>query len=343
MTEKGGKKTKMVKRKPDEEVPLYKKNQLKTIVDLAKGHKVIGIACWTNIPSAQMQQMRQAMGHDIQLRIVKNSILLLGLREVMGQIKGMEDLLKNVDGQSALVATNLNPFKLFRKLESTKTKSPARGGEIAPEDVIVTEGETDFKPGPIVGELQKAGIPAGIDGGKVIIKNTKTLVKAGQTIPKVLAPMLGRLGILPLTVGLNLKAVLEEGIVYRRDVLAFDDAMLMGQIHSSASGAFNLAMFVAYPTKLTIKPLIVKAYGQAMGITMKAAIVNKKSVGPLFGKAMAQATYLKSLVAVKTDAGKPKDAISGEVMADKKPGKKPDKKPEKESDAAAGLGNLFGG
>ena len=336
---KGGKKERMVKRKPDDKVPTYKRNQLRTIVDMAKGSKVIGIACWTNIPSAQMQQMRQAMGHDIQLRIVKNNILLLGLREALGHVKVIEDLLKNIDGQSALVATNLNPFKLFRKLEATKSKSPAKGGETAPEDVVVSEGETDFKPGPIVGELQKAGIPAGIDGGKVVIKNTKTLVKAGQMIPKTLAPMLGRLGIMPLTVGLDLKAVLEEGIVYKRDVLAVDDVMIMGQIQSSASGAFNLAMFVAYPTKLTIKPLIVKAHGQAMGVTMKAAIVNKESVGPLFGKAMAQANYIKSLVEAKANAGKPKDAISGEIIADKKP----DKKPEKETDAAAGLGNLFGG
>jgi len=339
MAGKGGsKKGKMIKRKADDKVPLYKRNQLKDVVDMAKNNKIIGIACWTSIPSAQLQQMRQAMGHDIQLKIVRNNILYLGLRDAMGNVPGIEELLKNVNGQSAVVATNMNPFKLFRKLEATKTKAPARGGEIAPEDVEVTEGETEFKPGPIVGELSKVGIPAGIEGGRVVIKATKVMVKAGQVIPKALAPMLGRLGIMPLTVGLDLKAVLELGIVYKRDVLAFDDAVFLGKINKSAAGAFNLAMFVAYPTKLTIKPLISKAYNQAMGVTIKAAIINKASVGPLFAKANAQAAYLQSLIDDKANAGKPKAPGEGT----KKDDKKPDKKVEGESDMAAGLGSLFG-
>jgi large subunit ribosomal protein L10 len=335
------KKSKIAKRKPDNEVPLYKKTQLKDVVAMAKNNKVIGIACWTSIPSAQMQQMRQAMGHDIQLKIVRNNILYLGLRDALGSVPAVEDLLKNVNGQSAVVATNMNPFKLFKKLENTKTKAPARGGEIAPEDVVVNEGETEFKPGPIVGELSKVGIPAGIEGGKVVIKTTKTMVKAGQVIPKALAPMLGRLGVLPLTVGLDLKAVLELGVVYKRDVLNVDDALIMSQVTGSAQGAFNLAMFVAYPTKLTMKPLLAKAYNQAMGVTIKAAIVNKASVGPLFAKAKAQAAYIQSIIDEKANAGKPKDAISGEVLK-KDDKKKPDKKVEAEGDMAAGLGSLFG-
>jgi large subunit ribosomal protein L10 len=338
MAGKGGsKKGKMIKRKPEDEVPRYKKTQLKDVVDMARNNKVIGIACWTSIPSAQLQQMRQAMGHDIQLKIVRNNILFLGLRDAMGNVPGIEDLLKNVNGQSAVVATNMNPFKLFRKLEATKSKAPAKGGEIAPEDVEVTEGETEFKPGPIVGELSKVGIPAGIEGGKVHIKATKVMVKAGQVIPKALAPMLGRLGIMPLTVGLDLKAVLEQGIVYKRNDLAFDDAVFLGKITTSAASAFNLAMFVAYPTKLTVKPLLSKAYSQAMGVTIKAAIINKASVGPLFAKANAQAAYLQSLIDDKANAGKPKTGDAG-----KKDDKKPDKKVDTETDMAAGLGSLFG-
>ena len=46
-------------------------------------------------------------------------------------------------------------------MEATKTPAPASGGELAIEDIVIKEGETSFKPGPIVGDLQKAGIPAG--------------------------------------------------------------------------------------------------------------------------------------------------------------------------------------
>ncbi len=48
-------------------------------------------------------------------------------------------------------------------LEKTKTKMAARPGETAPEDIVVSKGPTGFRPGPIVGELQQAGIPAAIE------------------------------------------------------------------------------------------------------------------------------------------------------------------------------------
>ena len=53
----------------------------------------------------------------------------------------------------------------------------AKAGETAPEDIVIEKGPTSFKPGPIVGELQQAGIPAAIEGGKVRIRETKTVVK----------------------------------------------------------------------------------------------------------------------------------------------------------------------
>ena len=69
-------------------------------------------------------------------------------------------------------------------MEATKTAAPAKPGDIAPEDILVKAGDTPFKPGPIVGELQKAGIPAAIEGGKIVIKKDKVLVKKGEPSPK---------------------------------------------------------------------------------------------------------------------------------------------------------------
>ena len=66
-------------------------------------------------------------------------------------------------------------------MEATKSTAPAKPGDIAPEDIIVKEGETPFKPGPIVGELQKAGIPAAIEGGKIVIRKDKVLVEKGHS------------------------------------------------------------------------------------------------------------------------------------------------------------------
>ena len=93
-----------------------------------------------------------------------------------------------------------------------------------------------------MGELQKAGIPAGIEGGKVLIKKDKTLVKKGDRIPRELAPMLTKLEIFPLVVGLDLVAAWESGTVYPAKLLAIDEVKIMGDMGMAAAQAFNLAM-----------------------------------------------------------------------------------------------------
>src|SRR2546428_8789772 len=146
---------------------------------------------------------------------------------------------------------------LFR---STKSRAPARGGEAAAEGLWVRAGETPFKPGPVVGELQKAGIPAAIERGKVVIRQDKLLVKTGQRIPRDVAQQLARLEIFPLVVGLDLRGAYEAGTVFRREALAIDDAIVRGQIAQAGRQAFALALEIAYVTRETIGPLLAKAH-----------------------------------------------------------------------------------
>src|SRR5438309_7577587 len=158
--------------------------------------------------------------------------------------------------KTAVMPAYINPCSLFKELEATKTRAPARGGEAAPEDLWVRAGETPFKPGPVVGELQKAGIPAAIERGKVVIRQDKLMVKAGQRIPRDVAQQLARLEIFPLVVGLDLRGAYEAGTVSQRDALAIDDVVVRGQIAQAGMEALALALAAAYPTKETIRPLL---------------------------------------------------------------------------------------
>src|SRR5581483_4483352 len=141
----------------------------------------------------------------------------------------------------------------------SKTKAPLKAGQKAIEDIRVPKGETQFKPGPIVGELQKAGIPAAIDQGKVVLK-------AGEPASQDLATMLTRLEIFPMTVGMDLKAVFEEGTIYSRDMLSVDETARLQQAHMNA---INLAVFAGYPTAKTVPFLISKAYTALIGVAGK--------------------------------------------------------------------------
>ena len=275
-------------------VAAAKKEQVQRISRLIQGYSIIAVARISGIPGPQLQKIRQKMRGKAEIVVSKNNLFLLALGDMDKTKPGLKGLGATIKSQTALVATNLNPFLLFKEMEATKMPSPARGGETAPEDISIIEGETSFKPGPIVGELQKAGIPAGIEGGKVMIKKDKLLVKKGDTIPRELAPMLTKLEIFPIVVGLDLQAAWEAGTVYPAKLLAIDEVKIMSDMGMAAAHAFNLAMFSAYPTAFTIGPLIRKARLEAMGLALEASIPTKDTIGLLIGKAHAQARALSS-------------------------------------------------
>jgi large subunit ribosomal protein L10 len=312
--------------------------------------KVVGVIDVSGVPAPALQTIRTNLRDKADIVMLKNTLLKIALQEAAKNRKGLEKLVDEVDGQCAIVTTKLNPFKLFKQLDATKTKMPAKGGEIAPEDIEVKAGDTPFKPGPVVGELQKAGLPAAIEQGKVVIKKDKVLVKQGDKIPREVALVLSKLEIFPLTVGLNLHAAFEDGMVYAKDVLAVDDAEYLGRILKAASSALNLSVFIAFPTKQSIRVMLAKAHMNALNLAVNGQIANKETIKLMLAKANAQMLSLASKVPAALDDDL-KATLSSKPMPPedksgdgKKDEKKEEKKEEKvsEAEAAAGLGALFG-
>ena len=270
-----------------------KKEAVKKISEMISGYPIVGVARVTGIPGPQLQKIRQKLRGKAEILVSKNNLFLIAIEEAEKAKPGLKGLAGTITLQTALVATKLNPFSLFKELEATKQPSPARGGETAPEDIMVHEGETSFKPGPIVGELQTAGIPAGIEAGKVLIKKDKVLVKKGEKIPRELAPILAKLEIFPLTVGLDLQAAYETGTVYPAKMLAVDEVKIMSDMGLAATEAFNLAMFTAYPNSMTMVPLLQRARLEALGLAIEAAIPEKDAMEPILARAYHQARALQ--------------------------------------------------
>ena len=282
----------------------YKQAIVKDLVTRFEKSKVVGLANIHGIPAPQFQGIRKELAGRASITVAKNNLIKLALKEAASKRKGLEALAADIDGQTAVITADVNPFKLFRELEKTKTPSPARGGEKAPEDIWVREGDTPFKPGPIVGELQKAGLPAAIEKGKVIIKKDKLVVKAGDKIPREVAQVLARLEIFPLIVGLDLKGAYEDGMVYHRDALAVDDVVVRGQIATAGRQAIGLALEIGFPTKETVPLMIAKAFRSALGLSMESGFPTKESVTFLLAKAQAQANALAAHVPAATEEKK---------------------------------------
>jgi large subunit ribosomal protein L10 len=349
----------------DREPAKWKREYVGNLTDIIKSSPVVGVVNISGIPAPQLQKMRNELRGKLALLVAKNNLLLLALRDMEKDKKGVSELCDLIDGQSALVGTTDNPFKLNKIMEATMTPAPAKGGELAPEDIDITAGETPFKPGPIVGDLQKAGIPAAIEGGKVMIKKSKTLVKAGEPIPADMAKMLTKLDIFPLTVGMDLRGAYEEGTVFGGDVLTIDDEKFMGDFLGAVSGSFNLACNIGYTTSATINVLLSKAHSDAFNVAMFVGVTNKETVELLISKAGGEMMALASRVPDALDdeltsliGGAPAPAAEAPVEEKKEPVEDGEAKPEEkteekdekpkkektdadEEEMAAGLGTLF--
>jgi large subunit ribosomal protein L10 len=272
----------------------WKFDEVKQIADLITKNKVIGIVDVGGIPAPQMQQMRKSLQGVATIRSAKNSLLNLALDEAEKQIKGISELKGLVKGQAAIIATDMNPFKLFAKIKQSRTNAPAKGGEKVGHDIEIKAGDTPFKPGPIVGELQKAGIPAAIQEGKVVIKTDKVVVPAGEKIKPDVAQMLTRLEIFPIEIGMGLNGVFENETIFKPDVLDINIEEFILKISQASGNALILALELGWTNKQTIQPLIMKAYNNAFIVAVEKGIVNKETVKNLISKANSQMLALKN-------------------------------------------------
>jgi large subunit ribosomal protein L10 len=277
-------------------VAQWKHGEVAEITSLLTHHKIIGIIDIGGIPAPQLQQMRGGIRAKAQIRSAKNTLILKALDEAETYVKGISGLKDEVHGQAAVIATDINPFALFREIKATRKSAPAKGGEIATHDIEVLAGDTPFKPGPIVGELQKVGIPAAISEGKVVIKSDKVLVEAGQKISKDLAQMLSRIDIFPIELGLKLHAVYENGSIYRPDVLDIDIGRFMDQLRTASFTALTLSMEAGWVNTQTIHPLLTKAYRSAYALAMERKIYTKETTPLLLAKAHASMLSVSSQV-----------------------------------------------
>jgi len=307
------------------EVSEWKVRKVEELTTAATESPVVAIADVKGIPAPQLQHIRQRLRGRVRIMVSKKSLIRHSLTRLSDSREGIEQLVDSLNGQVAFVLTDLNPFKLFKEMESTKTKAPARGGEISPEDILVKEGDTPFKPGPIMSELQRAGLPASIERGKVVIKKDTVLVKEGEKIPKQVAQVLTRLEIYPIIVGLNLTGVYENGLIFSPEDLRIDDVEFMSRLSDAIVATMNLAMFIHYATNRTIEPLIVQAEQRALNVAMASGILTKKTAELLLQKAHGQMLSLSSQIP---------DALDDELTEKLTPGKKrePEEKPDEKKE-----------
>jgi len=276
-----------------ETIPEWKRSEVEEIAGLIREYDSVGIVGIAGIPSRQLQDMRRDLYGTAQLRVSRNSLVRRALEEVD---EGAEQLVEEVTGEVGLILTDDNPFGLYKQLEASKTPAPINAGEVAPNDIVIPEGDTGIDPGPFVGELQSVGADARIQEGSIQVLSDSTVLEAGGEVSQDLSNVLNELGIEPKEVGLDLRAVYADGVLFEPEELAIDVEEYRADIQSAAAGARNLSVNAAYPTARTAGTLLGKAAGEAKAVGISAAVESPDLADDLIGKADAQVRALAAAI-----------------------------------------------
>ncbi|WP_435129623.1 50S ribosomal protein L10 [Halobaculum sp. D14] len=276
-----------------ETIPEWKRDEVDELVDFLDSYASVGIVGVTGIPSRQLQAMRRDLHGSAELRMSRNTLVVRALEDVDD---GLEQLTEYVSGEVGLIGTNDNPFGLYKQLEASKTPAPISAGEVAPNDIVIPEGDTGVDPGPFVGELQQVGADARIQEGSIQVLSDSTVLEAGEEVSADLAGVLDQLGIEPKEVGLDLRGVYSEGVLFEPDELAIDVDEYRADIQSAAAAARNLSVNSSYPTAQTAGTLLAKAAGNAKSVGLYAAIEDEELMPDLVSKADAQLRALAAAI-----------------------------------------------
>lgn len=279
----------MSSKRQTETIPEWKQVEVDDIVEFLERYDSVGVVSITGIPSQQLQEMRRDLHGTAALRVSRNTLLQRALDHVN---EGFEQLTQFVEGQVGLIATNDNPFGLYQQLEASKTSAPINAGEVAPNDIVIPEGDTGIDPGPFVGELQSIGANARIDEGSIRVMEDSTVLEAGEEVSGDLANVLGELGIEPKEVGLDLRGVYADGVLFEPDDLEIDIDDYRKDVELATTYGRNLAVNAAYPTEQTLPTLISKATGEAKSLALQAAIEDPEVIDDLVAKADGQVRAL---------------------------------------------------
>jgi large subunit ribosomal protein L10 len=287
------------------EIPAWKREEIDALRAVIDAYDSVGVVSVAGIPSRQLQAMRADLRGRAALRVARNTLLERALEAASGssdgdgsdeERSGIAQLRNEVAGQVGLIATDDNPFGLYRQLEASKTPAPINPGETAPNDIVIPEGDTGIDPGPFVGELQQIGASARIMEGSIQVTEDSTVLEEGEEVSRQLANVLNELGIEPKEVGLDLQAVYSEGTIFQPEELALDIEQYRADFEAGAARARSLSIGTAYPTAETAPALLAKAHGEARSVGLAGAVESPELAPDLLAKASGDLRALAAAI-----------------------------------------------
>ncbi|MGC8609255.1 MAG: 50S ribosomal protein L10 [Thermoplasmata archaeon] len=253
---------------------------------------VTAVVSIKGIRAKQLQEIRRKTKDTMDIKVTRRKLFFKSIEKTGN--KKLDSLIESSKGQIAIVTSNSAPTEVFKTIIGTMQKSAPRGGEIAPEDIIVEPSVTSFPPGPMMTEFQKIGLTTGVEKGKISIKKEAVLVKKGQVIPKDVAKIISILDIKPIDVGLQLFTLYSDGIIFTPDVLSLTPEKISQDLAVAYTYAKVMAKSAGYFTSETIEEFITGAKISADAIAVAATFITEENVKTFIAKAGINAIVLNN-------------------------------------------------
>jgi large subunit ribosomal protein L10 len=278
--------------------PKKKQHMYQELQELPKKYNVIALSKMNKVRATQLMTIRKKFHGQINIKIIKNKVAQRAFEKV-SKIRGIEDLSKELEGQCALMFTNISPFKLNLIFSENKVFLAAKGGDIAPKDIIIPAGNTGIPPGPVLSEFKEAKVQTKIDQGSIAVTKDTVVVRTGEVISQKLASLISKLDIKPIEAGVLVNYAISEGLQFREKDLQLDVKEYVKQLQLSFSSALNLAIELVYFAPETISSILSLAYQKSLNVASKAGYVSKDTAEIILNNAQANAHGLGEALKVK--------------------------------------------
>jgi large subunit ribosomal protein L10 len=272
---------------PEKKVKLYDDLQ-----NLARSYNVIALSKMTKVRSAQLMSIRKKFRNDIKILTIKNKVAQRSFEKIFDDVKGLEFLNHELEGQCALMFTNISPFKLNLTFDKNKIFLAAKGGDIAPNELVIPSGNTGINPGPVLSEFKESKVPTKIDQGTIWVSKDTVVAKPGDVISQKLAALLSKLNIKPIEAGIAVNFAISEGLEFKEKDLKIVIEEYVQDLVRSYQEALALSVEAAYFSKETMPLILIKAKQHALSLSSESGYMSPDTVELVISKANSIATSL---------------------------------------------------
>ncbi len=261
---------------------------------LAK-YKTIALVEMSSFPSDNFEQVRKVFRNSADFVYINKVVIYNALKTVKPSLaEKVNDVLMPV-----LMLSNLEPFEIARMASENKAYAKLKGGEPAPDDIVLPAGPTPFPPGPMLSQFSSIGVKTKNEGGKISIIADTTVVKKGAAVTEKIASILSSMEIKPKEIMLSVVYALNDNIIFGKTILYKNKEEYTSMIKLAFNNSLSLSVERGILNRYSVKNVIKKIYIGVRFLSIDKNIVSKSTIKDILAKATVQAGALTNITGGK--------------------------------------------